>query len=137
MQPPATERFNLLVDQLNETKTFGHATDMVKINANRVFLSETFDSFITKRILRSNSHGVMVFAFGRYISVLKLNRDLTQGQMWFFDFKTEIPDHLCEQTLNDLFGATTTIHWFEVRDFLRSNFSPSSDIFELHAFGEP
>ena len=130
-QPPIAEKLTFLVDDLNETRTVGIATDLDKIEYNLKLIGDDFNQDLEIGINFLEKGITDVVDLGRYISVVAIKKDQTEGKMYFFDSTVDFSrDELIEQ-MEMLFNESIANKFISIYDLMVSESSPSFDNVEL------
>lgn len=130
-QPPVTEKYRLLVDDMSEKRNFGFTSDIDKIRYNKNILGDDFNMDLTIKNMFTDEGITSVFPIGCFITVLQLKKDETEGKMTFFDFDIDTDKAGLRDILKQQFSENIVNAWFDVYDLLRSDFSEEDDLFEL------
>ena len=98
-QPPLTEKTRFLVDDINETKTIGFTYDIDKIMYNLDLMDEEFKQELEIGMSFLENGITDVIDLGKYIAIVALKKDKTEGKITFFDTradfsKEEVYDHI-------------------------------------------
>ena len=128
-QPPLTEKYRLLVDDMSDNETFGTATDINKIRYNIKLLGDNFDMDLTIKNMFTKEGITGVFPIGRFITILQLKKDETEGRMTFFDFDIDIT--LVKPIISAMYSENVVKEWTKVQDLLLLELSDEDDLFEL------
>ena len=130
-QPPVAEKLTFLVDDINETRTFGVTTDLDKIEYNLKLMGDDFNqdleigmNFLEKGITE-------VVDVGRYIAVVGVKKDKTEGKMHFFDSTTNFTRAELIAQMELLFSEITAKKFIDIYDLMISESSPNFDNGEL------
>lgn len=130
-QPPTSEKLTFLVDDLNETRTVGIATDLDKIEYNLKLIGDDFNQDLEIGINFLEKGITDVVDLGRYISVVAIKKDQTEGKMYFFDSTVDFSrDELIEQ-MEMLFNESIAKKFITIYDLMVLESSPSFDNVEL------
>ena len=130
-QPPLTEKYRLLVDDMSEKRNFGFTTDIDKILYNKNILGDDFNMDLTIKNIFTDDGITSVFPIGCFITVLQLKKDEAEGKMTFFDFEVDIDKAELKNILKQQFSDNIVNAWLDVYDFLRDDFCDEDDRFEL------
>ncbi len=131
LQPPNADKYRLLVDDISDNKTFGTTDDIHKVRYNRRLFGENFNMDIDIRLPLTDEGLTYVFPVGRFITILRLKKDESEGSMYFFDFNTFNDKSVIQSTLQKDFSERLLKEWFNIYDQLCSGFSDEEDVFEL------
>jgi len=129
LQPPLTDKYRLLVDDISDNETFGTATDIDKIRYNIRMLGDSFNMDLTIKNMFTKEGITGVFPLGRFITILQMKKDETEGRMTFFDFDNDIP--FIRPFISSIFSENVFKQWTEIHDLLQSEFSDEDDLFVL------
>ena len=131
-QPPISDKFNFLVDEIAPNKLFGQTIDINKIEYNLNLLdknikidTEIYASLLTKKSLAT------VLAIGKYITILLLDKDRTAGVMAFFCFDIKQDINIFRELLLEQYGKEITNEWFAVYEKYKLHYSDKEDLVEL------
>ena len=128
-QPPLTDKYRLLVDDISDNETFGTATDINKIKYNIKLLGDNFNMDLTIKNMFTKEGITGVFPIGRFIAILQLKKDETEGRMTFFDFDIDIT--LVKPIISAMYSENVVKEWTKVQDLLLLELSDEDDLFEL------
>ena len=131
LQPPLTEKYRLLVDEMSDKRNFGSTSDIDKIEYNKRILGDDFNIDLTIKNLFTDEGITSVFPLGCFITVLQLKKDGTEGKMTFFDFDIETDKEELKSILRQQFSENIVHLWFHVYDILQLEFSEKDDHYEL------
>lgn len=130
-QPPISEKYRLLVDDMSDKRNFGFTYDINKIRYNKKIFGEEFNMDLAIKNMFTDEGITSVFPVGCFITVLQLKKDETEGKMTFFDFNIETEKTEIRSNLHGIFSQKIVNAWFHVYDILHSEFSKEDDIYEL------
>ena len=130
-QPPLTDKYRLIVDDLTDVKNFGYTNNIDKIEYNLNIIGNEFKDKIDLHNLFSTKGLTCVFPVGTYITVLERNKDKTEGQMSFFDFDNIGNVSEFRNLLEKQFSESIIKEWFKIYYLLSTEFSESEDLIEL------
>ena len=131
-QPPLTQRYSLLVDDMSDKKNYGRTTDIDKIKYNQDILGKEFELEVKIKNMYSDEGITTVFPVGSFIVVLQLKKDETKGQMTFFDHVVNTSKEELRTMLLQGFSENIVDGWFQVFDALNSEDRVTSDNFDLY-----
>jgi len=130
-QPPIAEKLTFLVDDINETKTFGVTEDWDKFEYNLNLIGNDFKqdleiglSFLEKGITE-------IIDLGRYIAVVELKKDKTKGRITFFDTTVSFTRTEVYNQIKSLFKESIADNFINIYDLMRSESSLSCDNVEI------
>jgi len=131
-QPPISDNYTFLVDDISNKVNYGLTTDIDKINYNRKIIGENFNIDIKIGLLMSKSKGsTFVFDLGNFITVLELRADELEGKMAFYDCFIDMPKEALNNILTQAYSQNIATEWFKVQEKLLENFSLKNDIVRL------
>jgi hypothetical protein len=131
-QPPISEKFSFIVDDINEFGTRGYTKDISKIKYNLQLIPENLRDDLKIGMLLKEKGAITVFPFGRYFIRLTLNVEETEGTLNMFDFKAI--DDLSELSEIIKVEPTDSIKkmWENAFNFLRATYEEDeSDIVKM------
>lgn len=130
-QPPITNKLTFLVDDLNETRTFGVTTDIDKIEYNLKLMAEDFNQDLEIGINFSEKGIADVIDLGRYIAVVGIKKDKTEGKMHFFDSTIDFTRAELIDQMELLFSKNMVQKFINIYDLMILESTPSFDNVEL------
>jgi hypothetical protein len=128
-QPPITEKFRLLVEEMSENEKFGFTSDIDMIKYNINLLGSDFKKDLTIKNMFTDKGITTVFPIGSFITVLELKKDETEGKMTFFDFDIEISS--IKPILKATFSENIVNQFVNIHNLFESDFSEDDDLFVL------
>lgn len=132
-QPPLTDYFTLLVDDLNETETFGYTTEIEKCEYNRDVMEAMgmeLNFKVQMQTALAEKGITIVTPLGRFIVIIKISRDETKQEMFFFDGFSKV--NFREQNAITKNFSENIVDKFEASQVnLKSFFTDEHDIIEL------
>lgn len=126
-QPPATDKYTFLVDDISNKKNWGKTTDIDKIEFNRRLLGEEINIDINVKLLFTEQGSTTVFPLGRFITVLQISKDESKGAMTFLDFDTKATRNELREMIGKQFSDNIINEWLKVYDILVLEFKPEDD----------
>tara|TARA_R110002073_G_C9198712_1_gene557922 strand:+ start:32 stop:466 length:435 start_codon:yes stop_codon:yes gene_type:complete len=130
-QPPVADKLTFLVDELSVPRTFGVTTDLDKIEYNLKLMGEDFNqdleigmNFLEKGITE-------VIDLGRYIAVVGIKKNKTEGKMHFFDTTADFTRAELIAQMELLFTKNIAKKFINIYDIMVSESSPKFDNVEL------
>jgi hypothetical protein len=127
-QPPLTEKYSFLVDDINQFGNWGVATDIDKIEYNRNLLDDDFNIDIKIKMLFTQKGMTFVVPIGRFITIVKIRADEKEGSMTFLDFDTGYSRGAMEVILEEAGYSVSIVNdWLKYYDFMLSEFSAEQD----------
>jgi len=127
-QPPLTEKYSFLVDDINQFGNWGVATDIDKIEYNRNLLGDDFNIDIKIKMLFTQKGMTFVVPIGRFITIVKIRADEKEGSMTFLDFDTGYSRGAMEVILEEAGYSVSIVNdWLKYYDFMLSEFSAEQD----------
>ena len=130
-QPPITEKFTFLVDDISEKKNWGLTEDIDKIEYNRKLLGENFNVDLKVNLLMSEKDVTNIFTLGNFITVLEMREDQKEGRMTFFDCVMDMPKDELKYMIGEVFSKNIVEEWIKFYDLLNLDFSEENDIVDL------
>jgi len=130
-QPPVADKLTFLVDDLNETRTFGVTTDLDKIEYNLKLMGDDFNQDIEIGINFLEKGITEVIDLGRYIAVVGVKKDKTEGKIHFFDSTTNFTRSELIAQMELLFTKNIAEKFINIYDIMVSESSPNFDNVEL------
>lgn len=132
LQPPHTDKFTFLVDDISNKGNWGRTTDIDKIEYNRRLLGEEFNVDLKVKLLLTDKGGSGVFPIGRFLTVIQIRADENEGIMTFMDFDIPLKgDELRNALLNE-FSLNITNQWLMIQELMLSEFRDEDDNVVLH-----
>ncbi|NCQ11973.1 MAG: hypothetical protein GW809_07515 [Bacteroidetes bacterium] len=130
-QPPLSNKLTFLVDDLNETRTVGIATDLDKIEYNLKLIGDDFNQDLEIGINFLEKGITDVVDLGRFISVVAIKKDRTKGKMYFFDSNINFSREELIEQMEMLFDENIAKKFITIYDLMVLESSPSFDNVEL------
>ena len=130
-QPPISEKFTFLVDDINENKTFGITTDFDKIEYNLKLIGKDFNQDLEIGINFMEKGITAVIDVGRYISVVGIKKDKSEGKIYFFDSTTKFTRNELIGQIEYLFSKTIAKKFIDIYDLMKDESTPFIDNVEL------
>lgn len=130
-QPPVTEKYRLLVDDMSQNRNFGYTNDLDKVRYNRNLINESFNQDISIKNLFSTGGVTAALALGRFITIVSINKEETQARMTMFDFNTDMSEDELRHTFSLTLSENVVDSCMKIHKELRSDFLEEDDIFEL------
>jgi hypothetical protein len=131
-QPPLTDKFNFLVDDLGDKLAWGHTADITKINYNRSLLGDDFNEDLREKMKLAKEGMTLIFPIGRYITILQLRADEKQGAMTFMDYQIELTRDGVKSMLLERFSEDITNEWLKHYDKFQVNFDEEDNVVLYH-----
>ena len=130
-QPPVSEKLTFLVDDINENRTLAKTTDLDKIEYNLNLIGEDFiqDLEIENSFLETGIRKVI--DLGRYIAIVGIKKDKTEGEIVFFDSTTKFSRAELKSQVELLFSKSVAEKFIDIYDIMVSESSPNLDNVEL------
>ena len=127
-QPPLTEKYSFLVDDINQSRNWGVTTDIDKIEYNRNLLGDDFNIDIKIKLLFTKKGMTFVVPIGRFITIVKIREDEKEGSMTFFDFDIGYSRDALELILEEAGYSVSIINdWLKYYDLMSLEFSSEQD----------
>lgn len=121
----------LLIDDINETKTYANANTLNKVEYNCDVLDLSFEIGVNTALAQSEGISY-VLQVGRYIVIIRSNKDETSKEMHFFDYESNMDFRLANSTILDETFSENIVNSFEnIKSKMLSDFKSSDDVFEL------
>jgi hypothetical protein len=130
-QPPIADKLTFLVDDLNENRTFGVTTDLDKIEYNLKLMAEDFNQDLEIGINFLEKGITDVIDLGRYIAVVGIKKDKTEGKIHFFDSTVNFTREELIEQMEMLFSKNIAQKFINIYDLMVSESSPNFDNVEL------
>ena len=130
-QPPLTEKFNFLVDDLTDNKTLGFTYDIDKIKYNLKMMGDDFNHDLEIGINFLEKGITDVVDCGRYIAVVGIKKDRTEGKISFFDTTTSFTREELYGQIVALYDKSIANKFIDIYDLMISDEIPSFDNVEL------
>ena len=130
-QPPVADKLTFLVDDLNETRTFGVTTDLDKIEYNLKLMGDDFNQDLEIGINFLEKGITEVINLGRYIAVVGVKKDKTEGKIHFFDSTANFTRAELIAQMELLFSKNIAKKFINIYDIMVSESSPNFDNVEL------
>ena len=130
-QPPLSEKYRLLVDDITEKRNLGITTDVDKIEYNLNLLGESFKKDLEIQKLLTNKGLTTVIPIGCFVTVLQLNKDNNTGTMVFFDFDAGVDTERIKTLLKPIFSKSVINEFFKIQESMLSEFDEEDDLFDL------
>lgn len=130
-QPPLSEKYRLLVDEISDNSCFGFTADLDKIKYNRELLGEEIDLELTVKTIISNNGTTAVFPLGCFITILEIRKDEKEGRMTFFDYDLGTGKEEISDLIKNQYSDKIAKEWFRIYNLLKINFTDEYDKFEL------
>lgn len=131
-QPPLTDKFNFLVDDLGDKLAWGRTADIAKINYNRNLLGDDFNEDLREKMKLAKEGMTLIFPIGRYITILQLRADEKQGAMTFMDYQIELSRDGVKSMLMERFSEYITNEWLKYYDKFQVNFDEADNVALYH-----
>ena len=127
-QPPLTDKYTFLVDEINELRNWGMTTDIYKIEYNRDLLGDDFNISLKIKLLFTSIGCTFVIPIGRFITIMKMRDDENEGSMTFFDFDIDMSRGALEIMLENVgYSAAIVNEWLKCYDLMHLKFKAEAD----------
>jgi hypothetical protein len=127
-QPPLTDKYTFLVDEINELGNWGMTTDIDKVLYNRDLFGEDFNIDIKIKLLLTKKGVTFVVPFGKFITIMKIRDDENEGTMTFFDYDVDMSRGALEIMLESVgYSAAIVNEWLKFYDLMHLEFKAESD----------
>ena len=131
-QPPLSDKFSLLVDDINETKTFAMTLDIDKVWYNRKIIGEDMSIMLETYTALSDKGTTVLQPIGRYITIWQISKNEKTQRIWYIDHESELSfREVGRQIMGDYFSDNVYNEFEKIRTQLRLVFSNDIDIVEL------
>jgi hypothetical protein len=133
-QPPISDYYTFLVDDINETATFGHTTDVDKCEYNKQVIERMgldINFKIQVETAFSEKGITTVIPLGRYISIIKASKDETRQEMFFIDSLSNANFREQNEKIDGYFSNNIVNEFERVHSLLKSDFLETDDIVEI------
>lgn len=127
-QPPISNKFNFLVDLLEENAEWGDTSDLLKIEYNRRLLGDEFNDDFNEKMLLATDGLTLVFPLGRYITIFGLRKDEKQGRMTFLNFRINKSREDIVLMLRERFSENITNEWLKYYDKFQVDFDEEDNV---------
>jgi hypothetical protein len=131
LQPPQTDKYTFLVDEISDYATYGRTRDMDKINYNRTLMGVNFNMEVGVNTALSNAGISAVLPLGRFITIFQTSRDEQLGAMTFIDYEIGMTNDQFRTLLSSAFRTDLVDACLDLLNLLKSDFTPSDDIVRL------
>lgn len=130
-QPPLTEKYTFLVDEISDYATYGRTRDMAKINYNRTLMGVNFNMEVGVNTALSNAGISAVLPLGRFITIFQTSRDEQLAAMTFIDYEIGLTTEQLRALLSSAFRTDLVEACLDLQNLLKSDFTASDDIVRL------
>lgn len=127
------EKLILLVDEVNETNSFGITRSFAKVKRNIQFLGFEIRNEFEKELLRTRNSLICIWELGRFLTLVHVSSSRDHGMMLFFENSMEAEPLLEEaasllgKVFPDEIVENFKLHYEE----MRGNFSEEDNVVEL------
>ena len=130
-QPPISDKLTFLVDELTENRTFGVTNNLDKIEYNLKLMGEDFNQDIEIGLNFLEKGITEVIDLGRYIAVVGIKKDKTEGRIHFFDSNADFTREELIEQIELLFTENIAEKFINIYDIMVSESSQNFDNVEL------
>lgn len=131
-QPPVSNKYRLLVDDINETETFAITLDTSKVWYNRKIIGEQLSIRIEIHTALSDKGTTIVIPIGRYITIWQISKNETTQRIWFFDHANRLPlKDTFGQKYPNYFSDNVYSEYDKIQQAFKEEFTEDDDIVEL------
>lgn len=130
-QPPKSDQYTFLVDDLNPSATYGYTTDQDKVNYNRKLMGANFNLDLSVNTALAKKGVSAVLPLGRYVTIFQTSSNESSGSMTFIDYQISLLPNELQRILSSAFPSELVIACLELKALLSTDFSPSDDIVRL------
>lgn len=131
-QPPLTDKYRLLVDEINETATFAMTLDIDKVWYNRKIIGDDMSILLETYTALSDKGTTVLQPLGRYITIWQISKDEKMQRVWFIDHESKVSfREIGKQIMDDYFSDNVYNEFERIQGLLRSSFTADLDIVEL------
>ena len=115
-----------LVDEKNSTSTFGYTESKKKVMFNIKMLEGVLNKLEFDELLSNSKAGLTtLFPIGQYIVILKMRKDKTEMQLFFFDFRVKYSD--IANVFDSIFSNTINTEFKNIKSEMDDYFNESLD----------
>ncbi len=127
-QPPISEKYTFLVDDISDAQDYGTTTDIQKIDYNRSVLGEAFNIEVNLSLLMTEHDGnTFVFDLGYFVVVFEISKTQKEGHMAFYHCLVDIEHKELFELFSKRYSADIAAKWIEVYDFILSDLHADRD----------
>ncbi len=137
-QPPLSDKYRLLVDDINKTETFAMTIDIDKVWYNRKIIGDDMSIMLETYTALSDKGATVLQPIGRYITIWQISKDEKTQRIWFVDHESNFSFRdVGRQIMGDYFSDDVYNEFEKIQSTLRLLFSEKLDIVELVLPTEP
>lgn len=131
------EKIILLVDDVNNSHSYGFTKSLEKVTYNLDLLKDYLDKDELDRSLAKSKEGLTsLFPIGRYISILKIKNDKSIMMMYFFDFR-KIAYQAVDHVFKDTFSENVITQFKSIKYHMEEIFNDDMDCVLIDSTLEP
>lgn len=126
----------MLVDDVNETYSFGFTDSKSKVLHNMRMIENILKTANTEKALANSKNGLTtLFPLGRYIAILQMSKDKSAMSMTFFDYYIDYPS--IDKAFKGLYSDNFINHFKNIKYQMEEQPDQWSDRVVLNTFLEP
>ena len=130
-QPPIAEKYTFLVDQLDNTHSLGITSDWNKIEYNLKMMGTEFNQRLEIGLSFLEKGMNETIDLGRYIAVVGINKNKSEGIIRFFDSKLKIERNELFKEIEFIYDKVIAESFILLYDIMVSDSSSFLDNVEL------
>ena len=131
-QPPLSDKYRLLVDDINETETFAMTLYIDKVWYNRKIIGEDMSIMLETYTALSDKGTTVLQPIGRYITIWQISKDEKTQRIWFIDHESNLSfREVGRQIMGDYFSDYVYNEFEKIHSEMRRIFSNEMDIVQL------
>ena len=132
LQPPLSDKYRFLVDDINDTATFAMTLDTDKVWYNRKILGEDLNLELEIHTALHDKGLTSVIPVGRFVTIWQISKDEKTQRIWFIDHESELSfRQIGKQIMGEYFSDNVYNEFERIQGLLRSSFNDEFDIVEL------
>ena len=127
------EKLILLVDEVNETNTFGITRSFAKVKRNIQFLGFEIRNEFEKELLKTRNSLICIWELGRFLTLVHISSSHDHGMMLFFENSPDAEPLLEEAAslLGKVFPEEIVENFRMHYEEMKGNFSEEDNVVEL------
>lgn len=126
----------VLVDDVNESHSFGFTDSLSKVTYNMKMLDGFLNQVNIGELLANSKDGLTtLFPLGRYINILKMKKDKSAMSMMLLDFRIEYST--IDTNFNDLFSENVVMQFKKLKYEMEDLYEDEADCVILSTTLEP
>lgn len=131
------DKIILLVDDVNNTHSFGFTDSIEKVTYNLDLLKDYLNKDeLDKSIAKSKDGLTSLFPLGRYITILKVKKDKSKMSMYLFDFRN-VDYQTIDQVFKDSFSENVITQFKSIKYQMEELFDDDVDCVLIDPTLEP